>query len=99
MVTKGPYINVMAVCSSVKTPGGAVVNTTEARGRIDRRFEALSSEGYRILGVAFKEMNQETTIARDQEAGMTFLGLLVFSDPPKSNIDALVTSYAAILRL
>jgi Mg2+-importing ATPase len=86
MVTKGPLINVMAVCSLAKTPQGAIVDIAGVREQINKQFEALSHEGFRVLGIAFREMDHETLIRRDQEAGMTFLGLLVFFDPPKANI-------------
>ena len=86
MVTKGPLTNIMAVCSSAKTPEGTIVDIAGVREHIERQFETLSGEGFRVLGIAFREMNQETAIGKDQEAGMTFSGLLVFFDPPKANI-------------
>jgi Mg2+-importing ATPase len=86
MVTKGPLTNVMAVCSAAKTPEGTIVDIAGVREHIKRQFETLSGEGFRVLGIAFREMDQETAIGKDQEAGMTFSGLLVFFDPPKANI-------------
>jgi Mg2+-importing ATPase len=86
MVTKGPLTNIMAVCSSAKTSEGTIVDMAGVREHIERQFETLSGEGFRVLGIAFREMDQETAIGKDQEAGMTFSGLLVFFDPPKANI-------------
>jgi Mg2+-importing ATPase len=85
-VTKGPLTNIMDVCSSAKTPEGTIVDIAGVREPIKKQFETLSGEGFRVLGIAFREMDQETAIGKDQEAGMTFSGLLVFFDPPKANI-------------
>jgi Mg2+-importing ATPase len=86
MVTKGPLINVLDVCSRAKTQDGAFVAIAGVQDYINKQFEKLSGDGFRVLGVAFREMDQEAAISKDQEAEMTFLGLLVFSDPPKANI-------------
>ncbi|MGP8155128.1 MAG: magnesium-translocating P-type ATPase [Smithella sp.] len=86
MVTKGTLTNVLDVCSFAKTPEGIIVDIAGVCEHIKRQFETLSGEGFRVLGIAFREMDKETAIGKDQEAGMTFSGLLVFFDPPKANI-------------
>lgn len=86
MVTKGTLTGILAICSRVETTGGETVATGEAREEILRRFEALSIEGYRLLGVACRDMEGQTSIGKSDEQGMTFLGYLVFFDPPKQGI-------------
>jgi Mg2+-importing ATPase len=86
MVTKGALANVLAVCASVETGGGTIVDIAARRDRIQQHFEAFSHQGYRTLGVAYKNMGAESRISKDHEAGLTFLGFLVLFDPPKPNI-------------
>jgi P-type Mg2+ transporter len=86
MVTKGALDNVLEVCSTVELPGGTVAGIDEARARLRRRFEELSAEGLRTLGLAYKDVGAASRIDREDEAGMTFLGLLVFFDPPKEGV-------------
>ncbi len=86
MVTKGALMNVLAVCSWAETEGGKVVEIDAVRDRIRQHFEEFSGKGLRTLGVAYKNMESETRISKEHEAGMTFSGFLVLFDPPKPNI-------------
>ncbi len=56
----------------------------EARKVAGATFDALSADGFRVLGVAWREVEKDrekATIA--DEAGLTFAGFLAFLDPPK----------------
>lgn len=86
MVTKGTVPGVLAVCSSVEVTGGAVVDIATVRERISRRFEEYSGDGYRTLGIAYREVASDAPLGKGSEAGMTFLGFLVLFDPPKPGI-------------
>ena len=90
MITKGAVSNVLSVCSSVELPGGSS-DLAGWRHRIEKQFQSLSNDGFRVLGLAYKHVGDLSRIDKDQEVGMTFLGLLVFFDPPKAGvIEALV---------
>ena len=95
MVTKGALPDVLAVCSSTKMTEGKILGIDEVRERVQRHFEDFSTKGFRTLGVAYKDMGTVSSIGKDDEAGMTFLGFLVLFDPPKpkilETIDALKT--------
>ncbi|HET6465722.1 MAG TPA: magnesium-translocating P-type ATPase [Nitrospiria bacterium] len=86
MITKGALHNVLAVCSSVEVSGGAVADIAALQDQIRQRFDALSRQGYRTLGIAYRAGGSMSVITKDHEAGMTFLGFLVFFDPPKPGI-------------
>ena len=51
-----------------------------------KHFEEFSNQGCRTLGVAYKNMGSRSSMSKDDETGMTFLGFLVLFDPPKPNI-------------
>ncbi len=86
MVTKGALLNVLEACVTAEATGGQVVEIAAVRERIQRHFEEYSSQGCRTLGVACKSMPPGTPIHKADETGMTFLGFLVFFDPPKPGI-------------
>ena len=86
MVTKGALANVLDVCSAAELPGGEAADVGEVRESVRRRFEDLSARGLRTLGLAYKDAGAAPRINREDEAGMTFLGLLVFDDPPKEGV-------------
>ena len=85
MITKGAFSNVMDLCSSVELSGRRQ-DLGEERAAIERQFKSLSNGGFRVLGLAYKHLGDISRLDKDQEAGMTFLSLLVFFDPPKAGI-------------
>ena len=91
MVTKGALSNVLAVCTSVETGIGTIVDMNAEKDRIERQFEEFSSKGFRTLGIAYKNMGSESRISKDHEMGMTFSGFLVLFDPPKPDIIDTIT--------
>ncbi|MBU6501108.1 MAG: magnesium-translocating P-type ATPase [Patescibacteria group bacterium] len=52
--------------------------------RIDDEYKSLSSDGFRVLGVAIKTVTKRGPVySVADETGMTFLGFLAFLDPAK----------------
>jgi Mg2+-importing ATPase len=86
IVTKGALANVLAVCETAMIAGGATVPLADRRDGIDRRFAELSGQGFRTLGVAYRDEAAMTGVTKDDERGMTFAGFLVLFDPPKAGI-------------
>ena len=86
MVTKGALSNVLAVCSSAEMAEGRIVDIVAVKEQVQQQFEEFSRKGFRTLGIAYKDVVSDTVITREQEADMTFLGLLTLFDPPKSGI-------------
>ena len=90
MVTKGPLAGILEICTQAEDAAGAIREMKEAAPGIRKQYESFSGEGYRVLGVACREMGDVHSIAKKDEAGMTFLGMLVFYDPPKAGVEAAV---------
>jgi Mg2+-importing ATPase len=86
MITKGALKNVLDACSRAETEEGTVVDLSTVRKRIDERFEETSSQGFRTLGVAYREMGDESRIGPEHETELIFLGFLTFFDPPKGEV-------------
>jgi Mg2+-importing ATPase len=86
MVTKGTIPNILSICALAETPGGDNVAVALVMQQIQQRFEMLSSQGFRLLGLAYKDMGVESVIHKDLERDMIFLGFLLFFDPPKKGI-------------
>ncbi|WP_048128012.1 MULTISPECIES: hypothetical protein [unclassified Methanosarcina] len=56
----------------------------------------VTKKGFRTLGVAYREMDQQVIIEKEIEIGMTFLGFLFFFDPPKQGITETIESIEQI---
>ncbi|HTZ41357.1 MAG TPA: magnesium-translocating P-type ATPase [Syntrophales bacterium] len=91
MITKGAFRNVLDACSTAATSAVDPLDIGAACSGIEERFEDLSRQGFRVLGVASREMGETAVIGKESEADMTFLGFLVFEDPPKAGVAATIT--------
>jgi P-type Mg2+ transporter len=85
MITKGALPNVIQTCTSIEEPDGIKPYSESVHKAIQRKYESFGMNGYRVLGVAYRELSGEA-ITLDHEKDMTFLGLLVFFDPPKAGV-------------
>ncbi|MEA5598819.1 magnesium-translocating P-type ATPase [Rivularia sp. UHCC 0363] len=85
IVTKGALKNVLDACSTVELAEGKTVEIAQWRQKLHQRAEDLGSQGFRVLGVAYRDFNQDT-FSKDDETDMTFLGYLTLFDPPKAGI-------------
>ncbi|MDP3029788.1 MAG: HAD-IC family P-type ATPase [Deltaproteobacteria bacterium] len=86
MVTKGALKNVLAACSSAETSSERGLDLGGIQERIQQLFAGLSAKGFRVLGIAYRDVGPGVTITREHETDMTFLGLLALFDPPKHGI-------------
>lgn len=87
MITKGALAQILAVCTEIELPNGDTVPFDDARrAAILAQFAAFSARGIRTLGLAIRNLPGRTTIAREDETGMTLAGFLLVSDPPKQGI-------------
>ena len=84
LITKGALANVLECCTRAETPTGEIVDLASQRAAIDRRFSEMSDQGYRVLGLA-QRTAEAAHVSKADECDMTFLGLLVFADPPKAD--------------
>jgi P-type Mg2+ transporter len=85
LVTKGAVPNVLEVCDSAERPDGLTAMAA-VRDQIQRCIDEYSNRGLRTLGLAYRNLGSTLAITKDAETDMTFLGFLVFLDPPKPGI-------------
>lgn len=60
---------------------------------ITEAMKSLASKGYRILGVGKSDFSEQNFPSLQTELPFTFLGLVAFYDPPKSNISEVLKSF------
>ncbi|MGE5463896.1 MAG: magnesium-translocating P-type ATPase, partial [Syntrophothermus sp.] len=87
LITKGALDNVLSVCTRVQTPGGESALGEAEQAEIQERFRGWSGQGYRVLGVAVRDIHsQEHSYSKAEEENMAFAGFLLFMDPPKEGV-------------
>ncbi|QLE42871.1 magnesium-translocating P-type ATPase [Nostoc sp. C052] len=85
IITKGALKNILDVCSTVEIGEGKAIAIADQRQKLHQQAEDLGSKGFRALGVAYRDFNQDS-FSKDDETNMTFLGYLALFDPPKAGI-------------
>jgi Mg2+-importing ATPase len=91
LITKGAPEEVMKTCTRVSLGTTEEPFSKEWQEHIAALYESLSREGFRVLGVASRELNTlKSTYTPDDETSLTFYGFVAFIDPPKETVhDAL----------
>jgi P-type Mg2+ transporter len=93
IVTKGALKNILDVCSTVETAEGEAIDIADQRQKLHQQAEDLGKQGFRVLGVAYRDFGEATSqnqpqvsFRKEDETDMTFLGYLTLFDPPKVGI-------------
>ena len=90
VVTKGSLATVLDICDSAELADGSVVPLHTVHADIMRIHNGSAAQGLRTLGVAVKRDVDLDRIDRSHETGLTFLGMLLFFDPPKEGVASTV---------
>jgi Mg2+-importing ATPase len=85
LITKGAVKNVLQVCTQALETDGSVVEINKVQNKIDALYKQKSSEGFRMIGVAYADV-ATTEVTASNEQQMTFAGFVLLSDPPKEGI-------------
>lgn len=97
LIVKGAPEALLALCDACELPGGALAPLDTARRRaIGALIEESGAQGLRLLGVARRPMAADvTSVGREDEAGLVFVGCAAFLDPPKASAGAAIAELAA----
>ncbi len=86
LITKGAVESLLALCLDAEQADGTLVPIDRATAAVRQLVQTLSEQGFRTIGLACRDMGATDVVSKAQETAMTFLGLLVFADPPKPGI-------------
>lgn len=98
LVVKGAPEDVLRLSISYALDGETGVRPLDdaARASINAQFEALSREGFRVLGIASRQVTADHTHAVvGDEAELVFAGFAAFLDPPKESAKVALAGLAA----
>jgi P-type Mg2+ transporter len=90
LVTKGAPESVLPICHSYQVDGQVSPLDDGAREKIEAAFRAQSEQGFRSLAVAFRQVDVRPAYTTDDEAELTFAGLISFEDPPLPDVAATI---------
>ncbi|WP_236688119.1 magnesium-translocating P-type ATPase [Flexilinea flocculi] len=88
LITKGAMDRILPACESVQFGSDTIPLDAATRDSIEKKFGDWSEEGFRVLGLAIKEVEKQTdSYTYKDEHAMTLIGFLLFLDPPKTDVE------------
>ncbi|MGA2667083.1 MAG: magnesium-translocating P-type ATPase [Patescibacteria group bacterium] len=64
--------------------GGQILKLEEAQiEKLNQEYDNFSREGFRVLAVAYQEVEKKPSYSQKDEANLIFVGFISFLDPPK----------------
>lgn len=96
LISKGAFANILAACSLVSRSGAEQPLDDKARQDLTAYFQAKSKAGFRVLGVAERRMRAQARYGVEDETGLTFMGFLLFLDPPKADAQRTIRDLKAL---
>jgi P-type Mg2+ transporter len=95
IITKGALEQILSICKDVQMGNGLSPLDDRRRAEIDRRYSEWSEKGFRVLGVGTKIMDgRHESYSRADEKELSFAGFLLFFDPPKVDVQQVITDLA-----
>ncbi len=90
LVCKGAPESVIQASSKMKVDGRIVkLDLTKAQEASERLFR----KGFRVIGVAVKDVEEKRDYSEDEENDMTLLGFLCFKDPLKATAKEYINQF------
>jgi len=96
LVTKGALENILKICT--RAQAGADIHALDAKtlAAIEQRYSEWSDKGFRVLGVAIRKLDSQSgSYSSADEKELTFIGFLLFFDPPKADVQQAIVDLAA----
>ncbi len=85
LICKGAPEAIFDRCSHFELDGKIYPVEPLLIAELREEYDELSSEGFRVLALAYKDMHQATTYSKDDEKELTLKGYVAFLDPPKES--------------
>ncbi len=77
--------------TTAESADGSVVNLEDVREMINERFEQWGNEGYKVLGLACRALDEiPENLEISAEDSITFLGFIIFHDPLREGIQRMI---------
>ncbi|ROL56127.1 magnesium-translocating P-type ATPase [Bacteroidetes/Chlorobi group bacterium Naka2016] len=90
LISKGALKGILDVCRYIEVEGEED-EISLYLDDINRFYQEWSTKGLRILGLAYKKVEEKKMYSKTDESDMTLLGFLLFLDPPKDDVKKMIS--------
>ena len=95
LICKGAVEDIYKSCTHYQVDDEVYMMIDLIKNDLLEEFEALSRDGYRVLGIAYREFPREkASFSISDESDLTLLGYIAFLDPPKESAQKAIASLA-----
>jgi Mg2+-importing ATPase len=95
LICKGAVEDIYKCCTHYQVDDEVYMMIDLIKNDLIEEFEALSRDGYRVLGIAYREFPREKgTFSIADESDLILLGYIAFLDPPKETAQKAIASLA-----
>jgi Mg2+-importing ATPase len=84
LVSKGAPESILQISTNVSI-GVETRPISQEQNEVNSLIEKYSQGGYRLIALAYKEIEDKSVYSVGDEFGLTFIGLVVLDDPPKED--------------
>ncbi|MDD5262311.1 MAG: magnesium-translocating P-type ATPase [Methylacidiphilales bacterium] len=93
LICKGAVEDVYKACTHYQVDDEIHLMIDLIKNDLLEEYEGLSQDGYRVLGIAYREFPQsKTTFSVADESDLILLGYIAFLDPPKGSAAKAIAS-------
>ncbi len=92
LIVKGAPEGIIELSSSYESDGRTVPLDANLRNRCRQTFDDLSSKGFRLLAVAYRDVDPRGRFSAADEHSLVLAGYLAFADPPSPDAAASVVA-------
>lgn len=97
LISKGAPESVLENCTFAKWKGKIQKLAPDIENALADELKNYSEQGFRLLALAFKEITEaKSSYSESDESGLTLAGFLVFTDPPKKDVDKALGKLAVL---
>jgi Mg2+-importing ATPase len=95
LITKGALEKILKLCTKVQIGEESHLLDNKIMDGIEQRYSEWSEKGFRVLGVAIRKLDEQAdSYSMADEKEMTFIGFLLFFDPPKADVQKAIVDLA-----
>ena len=95
LIVKGAPESLLPVCTHVEIDGVVKELETATIAQADLLFRRLSGDGYRVLAVAYRQVERRPSYAVSDERDLTLAGFAAFLDPARADVAATIAALRA----
>ncbi len=90
IITKGAPEEIFSRCTHFELDGEIFPIETVLISDLKEEYNDLSKDGFRVLALAYKDLEKKEAYNKDDESNLTLTGYLAFLDPPKETAGAAI---------